>query len=351
MSTVRSPAISSFAAGNVARKVAATVPTAFRRKRTLRRDRGRSDLDMKRIVSLLPAATEIAAALGLMEQIVGVSHECDFPGAANDRPRITHSPIHRSRLTSHEIDARVRQTLRENGTIYTIDEPLLRELRPDIILTQELCDVCAVGYGTVARLAATLPGPPIVVNLEPSSLADIFANIRQVAAICDVPERGNELVARLTKRIESVRERAAKLTHRPRCFLMEWVDPPFCAGHWGPELVEIAGGIDVLGRKHQKSAQIEWEQVLEARPEVIVLALCGMKRAGPGRTWSYSAPSLTSTNFPPRAITASTLSMPTPTSPVPVRVSSTALRYLLAFCIPKRFLPKQPSTLNQQILR
>ncbi len=275
MSTVRSPAISSFAADNVARKVAATVPTAFRRKTTPRRARGRSDLDMKRIVSLLPAATEIAAALGLMEQIVGVSHECDFPKAANDRPRITHSPIHRSGLTSHEIDARVRQALRENGTIYTIDEPLLRELRPDIILTQKLCDVCAVGYGTVARLAATLPGPPMVVNLEPSSLADIFANIRQVAAICEVPERGDEVVARLTRRMESVRERAAKVTHRPRCFLMEWVDPPFCAGHWGPELVEIAGGIDVLGRKHQKSAQIEWEQVLEARPEVIVLALCG----------------------------------------------------------------------------
>jgi hypothetical protein len=111
-----------------------------------------------------------------MEQIVGVSHECDFPKAANDRPRITHSPIHRSGLTSNEIDARVRQALRENGTIYTIDEPLLRELRPDIILTQKLCDVCAIGYGTVARLAATLPGPPMVVNLEPSSLADIFAN-------------------------------------------------------------------------------------------------------------------------------------------------------------------------------
>ena len=236
-------------------------------------------LEMKRIVSLLPAATEIAAALGLMEQIVGVSHECDFPEAANDRPRITHSPIHRSGLTSHEIDARVRQALRENGTIYTIDEPLLRELRPDIILTQKLCDVCAVGHGTVARLAATLPGPPMVVNLEPSSLADIFANIRQVAAICEVPERGDKVVARLTRRMESVRERAAKVTHRPRCFLMEWVDPPFCAGHWGPELVEIAGGIDVLGRKHQKSAQIEWEQVLEARPEVIVLALCGYEES------------------------------------------------------------------------
>jgi iron complex transport system substrate-binding protein len=230
---------------------------------------------VKRIVSLLPAATEIAAALGLMEQVVGVSHECDFPSAANDRPRVTHCPVHHAGLASKEVDAWVRRARRKNGTIYTIDEPLLRELRPDVILTQKLCDVCAVGYGTVAHLAATLPGPPEVMNLEPSSLADIFDNIRQVAEVCDVPERAAALVTRLSSRVEAVRERAAQIAHRPRCFLMEWVDPPFCAGHWGPELVEIAGGVDPLGRKHQKSVQIEWEQVLEAKPEVIVLALCG----------------------------------------------------------------------------
>lgn len=230
---------------------------------------------MKRIVSLLPAATEIAAALGLMEQVVGVSHECDFPSAANERPRVTHCPIHHAGLASSEVDAWVRSTLRENGTIYTIDEPLLRKLRPDLILTQKLCDVCAVGYGTVARLAATLSGPPTVVNLEPSSLADISENIHQVAKVCGVPERADTVNAQLCSRVNKVRKRLAQVSYRPRCFLMEWVDPPFCAGHWGPELVEIAGGIDTLGRKHQKSVQIEWDQVLQAEPEVIVLALCG----------------------------------------------------------------------------
>ncbi len=230
---------------------------------------------MKRIVSLVPAATEIAAALGLMDQVVGVSHECDFPGAANERPRVTHCPIHRAGLTSSEVDAWVRYTLREKGTIYTIDERLLREMRPDVILTQKLCDVCAIGYGTVARLAATLPGPPTVINLEPSSVADIFDNIRQVAEACDVPERATAVITQLSSRVETVRKRAAEIISRPRCFLMEWVDPPFCAGHWGPELVEIAGGVDPLGRKHQKSVQIAWKQVLEAQPEVIVLALCG----------------------------------------------------------------------------
>jgi iron complex transport system substrate-binding protein len=228
-----------------------------------------------RIVSLLPAATEIAAALGLMDQVVGVSHECDFPEQASQRPRVTQCPIHDAGLTSIEIDEWVRRALRENGTIYTIDEPLVQKLRPDVILTQKLCDVCAIGYGTVAKLAQTLPGPPRVVNLEPSSLADIFGDIRRVADACDVRERAENLVVNLSERVENVRERSARIPDRPRCFLMEWVDPPFCSGHWGPELVEIAGGQDSLGRKHQPSAQIEWQQVLDARPEIIVLALCG----------------------------------------------------------------------------
>jgi len=230
---------------------------------------------VSRIVSLVPAATEIAAALGLMDDVVGVSHECDFPKEANARPRVTHCPVHNAGLTSREVDEWVRRALRDNGTIYTIDEPLLRTLRPDAILTQKLCDVCAVGYGTVARLAETLPGPPRVVNLEPSSLADIFENIREVAAACGVAERAEGVIANLSARVEAVRDRAAQTADRPRCFLMEWIDPPFCSGHWGPELVEIAGGHDPLGRKHQPSAQIDWQQVLDARPDIIVLALCG----------------------------------------------------------------------------
>jgi iron complex transport system substrate-binding protein len=227
------------------------------------------------IVSLLPAATEICGALGLMDNVVGVSHECDFPKEANARPRVTRCPIHNAGLSSREIDEWVRGALRERGTIYKIDEPLMRELRPDVILTQKLCDVCAVGYGTVARLAKTLPSTPQLVNLEPTRLSDIFDDIRRVAKACGVNDRGKEVVAGLLARVEAVRQRAAKIDNRPRCFLMEWVDPPFCSGHWGPELIEIAGGHDPLGRKHQPSLEIEWEAVLRAQPEVIVLALCG----------------------------------------------------------------------------
>src|SRR6266516_5115909 len=235
----------------------------------------RVSLRPMRIISWLPAATEIAGALGLTEQVVGVSHECDFPEEANERPRVTHCPIHNAGLTSHEVDAWVRRALRENGTIYSIDEPLLRDLRPDVILTQKLCDVCAVAYGTVARLAETLPGPSTVVNLEPSSLSDIFDDIRRVAEVCGVSPVADEVIAQLSARVEAVRRRASRTANRPRCFLMEWVDPPFCSGHWGPVLVEIAGGLDLLGRKHQPSMQIDWQAVLDAHPEIIVLALCG----------------------------------------------------------------------------
>ena len=192
---------------------------------------------MHRIVSLLPAATEIAAALGLIDQVVGVSHECDFPSEANKRKRVTRCPVHDAGLTSVEVDEWVRRALHENGTIYTIDEPLLRTLQPDVILTQKLCDVCAVGYGTVTKLAQTLPGPPRIVNLEQTSLADIFDDIRRVADACDVRGRAEKLIGDLSKRVENVRERSTRIPDCPGCFLMEWIDPPFCSGHWGPELV------------------------------------------------------------------------------------------------------------------
>jgi iron complex transport system substrate-binding protein len=188
---------------------------------------------------------------------------------------VTNCAIHGAGLSSREIDDWVKRSLRESGTIYTIDEAVMRELRPDVILTQKLCDVCAVGYGTVARLAETLPGPPRVVNLEPTSLHDIFDDIRRVAQTCGVPGAGENAVTQLLRRVESIRSRTGALPERPSCFMMEWIDPPFCAGHWNPELVEIAGGQDPLGRKYQPSVEIQWQAVIDMQPEVIVLALCG----------------------------------------------------------------------------
>lgn len=230
-----------------------------------------------KVVSLLPAATEIVAALGQVDSLVGVSHECDYPPQVSRKPRVTHCPIHEAGLPSSEVDRWVRETLSSTGTLYTLEEQLLRKLQPDVILTQRLCDVCAVDYGSVSAFAKTLPGPPRVVNLEPSSLGDIFQDVRHVAEALDVPDAADSVIAGFQRRVDDVRAKAARAEKKPSCFLMEWIEPPFCAGHWGPELVEIAGGYDPLGRRGQDSTRIEWQRVLEAQPEIIVLACCGYK--------------------------------------------------------------------------
>jgi iron complex transport system substrate-binding protein len=234
-----------------------------------------------RIVSLLPAATEIVGILDELDSLVGVSHECDYPPEVSAKPRVTHCPNFEAGLPSAEIDRRVRETLASTGTLYTLDEPLLRRLAPDVILTQRLCDVCAVGFGSVAAFAGSLPQPPHVVNLEPTCLDDIFENVRCVARTLGVPQRGEAAVAALLQRVEAVKSIAARVSHRPRCLVMEWIDPPFGSGHWGPELVELAGGTEPLGIKGQKSTRVRWESILDAQPEVLVLACCGYR---PNRT-------------------------------------------------------------------
>ena len=229
----------------------------------------------RRVVSLLPAATEIVAALGLHEQLVAVSHDCDHPPVIADKPRITRCEIHDAGLPSGAVEAWVRETLAERGSLYTIDEALLRALEPDVILTQKLCDVCAPSYGSVAQLAGSLRDPPEVVNLEPSSLGDIFDNIGTVARVLHLPERGERVVAELRERVRAVRQRSARAGRRPRCVLLEWLDPLYSSGHWGPEIVDLAGGVEVLGRPGEDSTPVTWEDVAAAEPEVLLLACCG----------------------------------------------------------------------------
>jgi len=228
-----------------------------------------------RIVSLLPSATEIVAALGLTDHLVGISHECDYPEEIQNRPRVTCCEIHGSDLPSASIDAWVRDTLAKRGTLYTLDEELIRDLRPDLIITQQLCDVCAVNYGSVATFAATLRARPRLINLEPSRLADIYADIRLVAQASGVQSRGEAVVAELQQRVESVIALVARVPHRPKCFLMEWIEPPYCGGHWNPELVQLAGGIDPIGCKGQPSRRVTWEEIQRADPDVLLLASCG----------------------------------------------------------------------------
>jgi iron complex transport system substrate-binding protein len=227
-----------------------------------------------RVVSLLPAATEIVAALGMLDALVGVSHECDHPPAVNDRPRVTRCPIHGGGLASDATDRWVTETLAATGTLYTLDEDAMRRLRPDVVITQRLCDVCAVGWGTVQAFAATLPGPPRVVSLEPSRLADVFDDVRRVGDALGVPERAADVVAALERRVAAVRAAVAGAPRR-RSVLLEWVAPPFSTGHWGPELVALAGGDECLGRVGEDARRVRWEDVVAAAPEVLVLACCG----------------------------------------------------------------------------
>jgi iron complex transport system substrate-binding protein len=227
-----------------------------------------------RVVSLLPAATEIVAALGCVDRLVGVSHECDWPAAVHALPRVTRCEIHGGGLPSAAADRWVAETLAATGTLYRLDEARVRALRPDVILTQRLCDVCAVAYPTVKAFAATLPGPPVVVNLEPGTLADVLGDIGRVAAALGVEARAAGVVAALEARIAAV---VARVTgkRRPRCLLLEWVDPPYRTGHWGPEVVGLAGGTEPLGRRGEPSARIAWDDVVAAAPEVLVVACCG----------------------------------------------------------------------------
>jgi len=222
-------------------------------------------------VSLVPAATEIVAALGAADDLVAVSHDCDFPPAIRDRPRVTRSAIDPA-LPSAAIDRAVRAALPERGALYAV-EPLAAH-RPDVVLTQGLCSVCAPAADDVARAVAALPGPPHVVTLDPRSLADVLRDVRTVGEAIGVPGRAAALVARLEARIAAVRARVAGARPR-RCVLLEWIDPPFCAGHWNPELVALAGGIEPLGRPGEHAAAVNWDAVCAAAPEVLVISCCG----------------------------------------------------------------------------
>ncbi len=227
-----------------------------------------------RICSLLPSATEIVFALGKGSSLVAVSHECDYPPGTSQIPRVTRSNIPDG-IPSREIDSAVTGALQTEGSLYELDLPLLQELHPDLILTQRLCDVCAVSYDRVQEAAKSLKSHPVVLNLEPRSLADILENILVVGQAIGSEAQANALREKLERRIDAVRQKTANLSNRPRVFSMEWVNPPYCGGHWMKELVEIAGGTDDLAKLHRPSSRIAWSKVLDFAPEVIVLTCCG----------------------------------------------------------------------------
>jgi iron complex transport system substrate-binding protein len=226
-----------------------------------------------RIASLLPSATEIVAALGGEDSLCGVSHECDYPSGVRALPKLTRSNIPDG-LTSLEIDTLVREQLAEEGSLYHVDETLLRDLQADVVITQALCDVCAVNYRTVSRIVGSLPDKPSLVSLEPGCMADILADIVTVSQAIGAEARGRELVESLRGRMLSLSSKT-KGALRPRVLALEWTEPPYFGGHWVPEQIEAAGGESLFGRAKERSRAISKDAVRAADPDVLLLMPCG----------------------------------------------------------------------------
>ena len=226
-----------------------------------------------RIVSLVPSATETLFALGLGDEVIAVTHECDWPAEALDRPKITRDLIAPG-LSAREIDAAVRERTDRGESIYELDADRLADLQPDLIVTQALCAVCAVSYDDVRAVAERIPSRPRVISLDPNTIGEALGDVRTLAEATDRRDEGVALVHDASMRIDRVRL-AVRAAKRPRVAALEWLDPPFVAGHWTPQLVDYAGGEDVLGLAGEPSEVTSWELVAAAQPDVVVVMPCG----------------------------------------------------------------------------
>jgi iron complex transport system substrate-binding protein len=224
-----------------------------------------------RVCSLLPSATEIIADLGLIDSLVGVSEECRWPAAVVGKPVVSAARIDPAALSDAEIDRAVRDSLSDGRSLYAVDADLIAELEPDLIVTQDLCAVCAVSGAEFAELC---PIDVEVFSLDPRSLRDVSESVLTLAARLGAAESGEEIAARMWRTIDETEALVRDLPRR-RAFFAEWLDPPFCAGHWVPEMVDRAGGADVLGRAGVPSRSTTWEEVVTLRPELAVLGPCG----------------------------------------------------------------------------
>ncbi|MGI9474374.1 MAG: ABC transporter substrate-binding protein [Rubripirellula sp.] len=235
----------------------------------------------KRIVSLLPGATEWVCKLGLGDRLVGVSHECDFPELANSLPSVTRSRIHVD-SSSREIDEAVREHSETRTPLYELDSAVLNNLQPDLILTQSLCNVCAVSERDVRGLAERMDRPCVVLDLPAQTFDDVIGDARAIAESTGNQARSLSVIASIERRVVAVRDRVnrelsgADPAARPRATLLEWVDPLYCSGHWTPQLIQWAGGIDPIGKAGQPSREIPFETLVDANPDILLVACCGM---------------------------------------------------------------------------
>ena len=231
-------------------------------------------MSAQRIVSFLPSATEMVCALGLEDRLVGITHECDYPASIRNRPVVVRSALPIETMTQAEIDIAVSKRLAEGHSLYQVDEVLLRELAPDIIMTQDLCQVCAPSGNEVTQALNALPKKPEILWLTPKSLRQIEENLQEIANAAGCPERAEKLIAATRASMDAIALETLAAS-RPRVFCMEWIDPVYCSGHWVPEMVNIAGGVDELSRLGPDSVRIPWNDVLEWAPEVLVIMPCG----------------------------------------------------------------------------
>ncbi len=226
-----------------------------------------------RIASLVPSATEMLFALGADGDVVAVTHECDHPPAARELPHLTATVLPEG-LGAGEIDAAVKSVVGEGRALYSLDEERLAELAPDLIVTQAVCDVCAVSYDDVVAVAARLPSRPRVVQQDPSTLGEVLEDVTRLGAAIGIEARAAELRGELEERLASVRAAVAGAP-RPRVLALEWLDPPFVGGHWIPEMIAVAGGEDVAGTAGAKSVEVEWEALNALAPDLVVAMPCG----------------------------------------------------------------------------
>jgi iron complex transport system substrate-binding protein len=226
-----------------------------------------------RIISLVPSATEMLFALGLGDDIVGVTHECDYPAHARTLPKVTRAALP-AELSAAEIDAAVKQRTLAGEAIYELDAKALADLEPDLIVTQALCAVCAVSYDDVQAIAEELDTQPLVVALDPHTMGEILGDARTLAQATDAKDAAVDLVREASARIDRIRV-LTRGARRPRVVALEWLDPPFAAGHWTPQLIEFAGGDDVLGFAGEPSEEVTWEAVAAVAPDVVIVMPCG----------------------------------------------------------------------------
>jgi iron complex transport system substrate-binding protein len=229
----------------------------------------------QRIVSFLPSATEMVCALGLGDRLVGVTHECDYPPEARGKPVVVRNALPVETMSQREIDVAITQRMRDGLSLYQVDEKLLQELAPDLILTQNLCQVCAPSGNEVSQLLKSLSRQPQILWLTPRSLAEIADNVRELGRATGRSQEAEDLISVGRARLEKIATVTRGLSSRPRVFCMEWLDPVYCSGHWMPEMVRIAGGVDELSREGTDSVRIPWDEVLKWSPEVLIVTPCG----------------------------------------------------------------------------